>query len=279
MELICDERRISPDELMARPHARSMTVEECLPLLASPDSSKPLSVTEDGAELTDGTHRYELRGGLPLLIPARLQPFFDGRLSVPFEHFRAEYLQYFLMATIKQSGDVNAPASSLPWHRHILRVSEFLASCRGPILDIGCDNPALSAAFLPVDAVYVGLDPFCARTEPFRVIGLGEFLPFLDNSVENAVFNTSLDHIMDWHLAVEEAVRVLKPGGSLYLLSYAWTERADLLRDTVHFHHFRDYELLGKMAELGLTIVEQKAFQCPKEDTHRYELFIRATKP
>ena len=277
MDLLQDDRAAAPEEILAEPHARALGLDECLPLLASPDSGRALTLAD--GRLSDGEHDYAMRGGLPILIPARLQPFFTDRLAVPFDHARAQFLQYFHLATVKQSGDVNAPASSLPFHRHLARAREFFASCRGTVLDVGCDDPALSAALLPQAAAYLGLDPFCARAEPFRIVGVGEFLPFLPGSFDNVLFNTSLDHIMDWHLAIDEAVRVLRPGGSLYILSYVWTERADLLNDTVHFHHFRDYEILGKLEEAGLRVEEEKRYACPKGDTHRHELFVRAVRP
>ena len=277
MELLQDDGFVTPDDLLAQPHARALDLEQCLPLLASPDSGRPLAL--DGGAVSDGETVYELREGLPLLIPARLQAYFSDRLAVPFDHSRKQFLQYFLLATIKQSGAVNAPASSLPFHRHLHRARAFFAGCGGAVLDVGCDDPALSAALLPQDAQYVGLDPFCARTQPFRIIGVGEFLPFRDGSFDNVLFNTSLDHIMDWHLAVDEALRVLRPGGSLYILSYVWTERAHLLDDTVHFHHFRDYEILGKIKEAGLRVEDEKRYACPKGDDHRHELFVRAVRP
>ena len=83
---------------------------------------------------------------------------------------------------------------------------------------------------------------------------------------------------MDWHLAIEEAARVLRRGGQLIILSYAWIDGPSLLNDTVHFHHFRDYELLGKIGELCLDVEEERRYAYPKGDTHRYELFVRAVR-
>jgi SAM-dependent methyltransferase len=278
VEILSDSGFVSPDALLSEPHAQMLNLEQSAPLFASPDTRRPLKFVADD-KLSDGDNAYELKGGLPLLIPLRLYPYFTDRLSVQFKDSRSQFLQYFLLATIKQSGDVNAPASSIPFHRHLARAHEFLRSCTGTTLDVGCDDPALGAALLPSKSYYIGLDPFCARTQPFRVIGLGEFLPFQDQTVDNVLFNTSLDHIMDWHLAVDEAIRILKPGGKLYIMSYVWTERADLLNDTVHFHHFRDYEILGKLEEAGMRVEEEKRYACPKGDTHRHELFVRAVRP
>jgi SAM-dependent methyltransferase len=277
IEIRDNDLAVSPEELAARPHGRLMGLEDCLPLLASPDTRCPLA--RDGDAFTDGENRYELRDGLPVLIPARLQPYFTYKLDVPLAHYGDSFLQYFLLSTIKQSGEINAPPTEDYAHRHFHRAVAFLENATGLTLDVGCDDPVLGTLLLPEGSHYVGLDPFCSRSEPFRVVGVGEFLPFGDGTFDNVLFNTSLDHIMDWHQAIDEAVRVLKPGGSVYILVYVWTDRATLLTDSVHFHHYRDYEILGKLAESGLTVVDEQRWISLKRETHRHQLFVRASKP
>jgi SAM-dependent methyltransferase len=147
----------------------------------------------------------------------------------------------------------------------------------GLVLDVGCGDPTIGASLLPKDAKYVGLDPFCTRTQPFRLIGVGEYLPFKDSSVDGVLFNTSLDHILDWRRALNEAYRVLKPGGTIYLCTLVWTDRADLMSDSVHFHHFREYEILAALEHLQLSIDEVVRYDY-KGDTHRHGLYLQARK-
>jgi SAM-dependent methyltransferase len=273
--LISDARTAAPAELIARPHARIVGLESILHLLQSPDRDEPLTMDMDARVLADSRHIYPMNGTLPLLIPVRLQSYFTDRLAVPITHSREEFLQYFLLASIKQSGEINAAPDDVHFQRHLFRMKTFVKDCEGLVLDVGCDDPATSAALFPPTSEYVGLDPFCLRSEPFRLIGLGEFLPFRDASVANVVFNTSLDHILDWHRAIAEARRVLRPGGRLYIATLIWESCAELMNDSVHFHHFRLSELLAGLS--GFSVESSVAYDY-KGNVHRYGLYLAARK-
>ena len=93
--------------------------------------------------------------------------------------------------------------------------------------------------------------------------------------MNGVLFNTSLDHILDWKHAITEARRVLAPGGVLYLCSLVWTDRAGLMEDTVHFHHFREVELFGALE--GLRIMKEKRYDY-KGEKHRHGLYVSAKK-
>ncbi|MES2984409.1 MAG: methyltransferase domain-containing protein [Pseudomonadota bacterium] len=271
--VIEDTRTVSVADLARAAHAARLSLAQTLPLLASPDSGKPLTQTASG--LNDGDHDYPLRSEVPLLLPTRLHHAFTDRLQVPFALDYDAFMQYFLLASIKQSGEINAAPDNIHYQRHLFRLRTLCAQAHGSVLDIGCDDPLIGASLLPPTASYIGLDPFCIRTEPFRLIGVGEYLPFADAALDNALFNTSLDHIMDWRRGLREAHRVIKPGGSLYLCSLVWTHNADLMSDAVHFHHFRESELIDALA--GMTIEETTRYDY-KGDPHRYGLYLRATK-
>lgn len=270
-----DPRTVSAVTLLAKPHASAVTLDEILPLLASPDSGRQLR-REDATNLTDGRARYPLRGDAPLLLPQRLHAYFTDRLVVPLAYNHDAFLQYFLLASIKQSGEINAPADNVHYQRHLFRLHEFCRDATGLVLDVGCDDPQLGAAILPPGARYVGLDPFCQRTSPFRLIGVGEYLPFGDATLDGVLFNTSLDHILDWRRALTEARRVLVPGGRLYLCTLLWTERADLVTDAVHFHHFRPADIFGAVAA-GFMIESVQRYGY-KDDQHRHGLYLCARK-
>lgn len=49
--------------------------------------------------------------------------------------------------------------------------------------------------------------------------GSAEAIPFPDASFDVVVSNSILEHVMDWELSLAECVRVLKPGGVMYLAS------------------------------------------------------------
>ena len=276
-QLSSDTRQVSTGELVAAPHASSPGLRDILSLLASPDSGKPLALVNGGAALSDGEHFYPQLGETQLLLPHRLQPHFTDRLKLPLIDYADDaFMQYFLLASIKQSGEINAPADDVHYERHLHRLRDLLAGAEGLLLDVGCDDPEVGASLLPPSARYVGLDPFCSREAPFRVIGVGEYLPVRHASLDGILFNTSLDHILDWRRALEEACRVLVPGGRLYLCTLVWTERAGLVTDSVHFHHFREYEIFGALEGLDIEDVRRYDY---KGNDHRHGLYLTVRKP
>jgi SAM-dependent methyltransferase len=274
-DLRYDEAAISAETLKARPHARIPALADVIDLLAAPETGKGVGLTPDALALTDGTHVYALRDGLPVLLPARLQPFFDGHLQVPVEAASDALLKYFALASFRHGGDINAPSADVHFQRHLHRIKAFVAGCHGVILDVGCDDAEIGASLFSEGSRYLGLDPFCVRSSPFRLVGVGEYLPIRSASMDVVVFNTTLDHIFDWHRALEEAHRALKAGGQLIIATLVWTARADLLGDSIHFHHFRDYEIFGALSEFT---VEDVARYDYKGDSHRHGLYVRARK-
>ena len=277
--ILFEKRVISPEAIMASSGAAMMTMADLKPILVSPDSRLPLTFDEPGKHLVNtGDERYPLCENLPLLIPCRLQAYYTDHLHIPYEAVTDSFLQYYFLSAVKQSGVVgaiNAPAEDVHYQRHLFRMKECLSTVDGLVLDVGCDDPNISAGLLPSAAKYVGLDPFCRRSEPFRVIGFGEQLPFSDASFDCVVFNTSLDHILDWRRAISEAKRVLVPGGRMYVATLVWTDRADLATDAVHFHHFRDYELFGALD--GWELERERRYSY-KDDNHRHGLYVSVRK-
>ncbi|MGB4101374.1 MAG: class I SAM-dependent methyltransferase [Alphaproteobacteria bacterium] len=274
-DLLVDARVVTAAELLAAPHAAAATLDDVLPLLVAPDSGVALRRSEDMAALTDGTRSYPLRGDLPVLLPAQLHDYFTDRLAVPLAYNHDAFLQYFLLASIKQSGEINAAPDNVHYQRHLFRWRELCRDASGLVLDIGCDDPQLGAGLLSTRARYVGLDPFCQRPAPFRLIGVGEYVPFADATLDGVLLNTSLDHILDWRRALSEAWRVLVPGGRLYLSTLLWTDRADLVTDAVHFHHFRDYEIFSALDSFTVEVARRYSY---KGDCHRHGLYLCARK-
>ena len=275
-KLIADKRLVTVEELHGRPHAPVMALEELLPALTSPDSGKPLRMVDGCSRLTDGENEYPISDGTPVLYPVYVtEALQNGGLELAY--YQDSKQQYFLLSQIKQQGDINALSSHVHYQRHLYRMGKFLDDCRGTVLDIGCDNVAISASLFSENCQYVGLDPFYNVRSRFRIVGCGEFLPFCDDSMDNIVLNTSLDHIFDYHRALEEAHRVLKPGGHIWLSTLIWLERAALHYDAVHFHHFRSYEIKGVFQELNFKEIMRREYSY-KDDTHRYGLYLCAQK-
>ena len=272
---LLDEQTAAPAALASRPHARIPALEEIVPVLASPDSGGPLSLDPATRVLSDGVSRFPCRGLLPMLLPSRLVPYFNDHLNVPAAAAGDAFLKYFSLASFRHSGDINAPSADVHFQRHLHRMHAFARHCHGVILDVGCDDATIGASLFPEGSIYVGVDPFSHHPTPFRLIGVGEFLPIRSASIDVVVFNTTLDHIFDWHRAVDEAARVLKAGGKLLIATLVWTARADLLGDAVHFHHFRDYEIFGALTDF---VIDEVARYDYKGNGHRHGMYVRATK-
>ena len=257
--------------------AISLSLFQCLKrrLLISPDTHKELIAIDEKGTLTDGVNEYTTISGCPILYPKEItEAWQDGEL--PLAYCSSALKQYVLLSQIKQSGEINAPLDSVPARKHQYRFKDFCKELSGLVLDVGSDRPSHSTQLLPPKCEYLGLDPYAGQGE-FRIICLGEILPIRDGSVDAVLFNTSLDHILDYNTAIEEAHRILKPDGSVVIASYVWVERATLLTDNVHFHHFREFEILGAL-ESYFEIEDIRRYEDPKHDTHRYGLYIRAKR-
>ena len=94
------------------------------------------------------------------------------------------------------------------------------------ILDLGC-GPRRELDWAVNAAERVGLDPLA---EPYRelmgdgsamrlVAGIGEHMPFADDSFDVVASLNSLDHVDDLGRVVAEVKRVLDPGGTLIVLT------------------------------------------------------------
>lgn len=278
--LLNDERTVSIKALESTRGARWTSLLDLVPILASPDSGLSLAYYQTQCYLGDSKgNRYPIRDELPILLPVRLQQFFSDHLKIEYEEVSDSFLQYYFLSTIKQSGaigEINAAFDDVHYQRHLYRMKNLLSNAKGLVVDIGCDDPTIGAKLLPESTTYIGLDPFCNRPEPFRVVGFGENLPFGNETIDCAVFNTSLDHIFDWRRAISEAWRVLVPGGNLFISTLVWTENADLITDAVHFHHFRDYEIHGSLMNW---VIEKELRYSYKNNSHRHGLYLSAQKP
>lgn len=266
---------ISIEDLKSQPGAHLLNFSEIIDLLKSPDKNELLTFDSVTNQLSDSSNMYPIVDGLPILYPNDLIHHFLNN-GLDLNYFSDPKLQYFLLSQIKQRGEINAPSSSIHYQRHLYRMQEMVKDLNGLVLDIGCDDVSIGASLFSNKCKYIGIDPFSSNNSLFKVVGVGESLPFKDESFDVAVFNTSLDHILDYHLAIDEAFRVLKKDGILIISTLIWISDASLLNDSVHFHHFRDFEIQGALLTRG-EIVKIQNYKY-KEETKRYGMFISARK-
>jgi SAM-dependent methyltransferase len=212
----------------------------------------------------------------PILLPKNITDNFEG-YKLPFNYYKDSILQYYLLAQIKGYGDINAPSNSIPTNRHYYNTKLFFENVEeGLLLDVGCDKPSVSHLVYPKGINYIGIDPSFSNNED-KIIGMAEFLPFKDSSFNYVSFNTSLDHILDYHSAINEAKRVLKSDGSIFIISYCWKNNLSLLKDTVHFHHYKENQLTDTLIG-DFEIQKIQRFEDIKGEDHRFVIFIQAKK-
>jgi SAM-dependent methyltransferase len=276
MELIRNEQIL----VEQRQECSLLTIPELIDrnILKSPDSSNCLTLALHNGLLAlhDEINFYPLHNGCPLLYPKLITDYWTNDLTLKLQYYENPILQYNLLSQIKHSGEINSAQDSVPAMKHRFRFKEFCNDLDGIVLDVGCNNSSQSSQLFSEKIEYVGLDPFVGSSE-FCLIGLGEVLPISDQCVDVVSFNTSLDHILDYHTAIIEAHRVLKNNGTIVVATYAWLDKATLLSNSVHFHHFREYQLMGALNEF-FRIDKIKRYEDPKNSTHRYGLYISAVK-
>lgn len=270
-----DMTRLAVESLDPAACAANQRIENLIDILAEPGGGRRLAL-EAGA--TSDRLPLRFHEGRPLLLPDFVCDRLDGdRLRIDLADAADPALQYIYLNLVKNSGgDHNTPLSDDWYRRHLHRSRELLRDAEGLVLDVGCDNPALSRLLFPSAVRYFGIEPGVGpRPEPC-IVGMAEFLPISSEVLDGVAFLTSLDHVFDYHAALDEAFRVLKPGGKLFLASLIWTHRAELIRDNIHFHHFRQHEIEGALSAFQIERLTRYNW---KGDEHRFGVYLVATKP
>lgn len=91
---------------------------------------------------------------------------------------------------------------------------------KGNVADIGCGICSMPVYLKHFEAnLIVGMDPIAPEFDrDFEFYhGLAETLPWRDESLDNVIVATSMDHVLDPRKCLHEIKRVLKPNGFLLL--------------------------------------------------------------
>jgi glycosyltransferase involved in cell wall biosynthesis/SAM-dependent methyltransferase len=140
------------------------------------------------------------------------------------------------------------------YHTALRQNSIAFLQPRGLFLDIGCGAGKMRD-HLPDDVTYVGIDPML--TEPPQTgfsfgLARGEALPFASGSFDSALIYSVLINVYSVDAVLDEAVRILKPGGLL------------LLRECVddpnplHLNHLSESDLLRRVSQYGTVLGHQR---------------------
>jgi len=169
----------------------------------------------------------------------------------------------------------NSNQQSEKYQIYLDRMAPILLYAQGICVDVGADNPQQIMNLLPNSVAYVGIEPHGSERIQGIYLGLAEFLPFQECSVDTVMFNTSLDHILDIDLAIDNAKKALKIGGRLLVSSLVWITNYEMWRDDVHFHHLKPAQLERLLDSFD--IIYSRTYQYG-QDQHRYGAFIVAEK-
>lgn len=89
------------------------------------------------------------------------------------------------------------------------------------ILDVGCGIGTYVKRFRDFSSHVYGIDVSAKRlaesTMPNLVAAAGEALPFGDATFDVLVFNEVIEHVKDDRQTIEDALRVLRPGGHIVI--------------------------------------------------------------
>jgi SAM-dependent methyltransferase len=162
----------------------------------------------DGVVCTDCGREYRSVGGVLDLTP---MPPPDGEVGDRWGLWEA------LQANGEQAYEIDPPSSLSVGEREDVRAFARFAQLEGRVLDVGCGPQPLPSYAAQMDGELVGIDPLMgAQPREFTFVkGIAEYLPFADGVFDRVLFATSIDHMLAPALAVREAARVTKPGGTV----------------------------------------------------------------
>lgn len=126
-------------------------------------------------------------------------------------------------------------------------ISKF---AKGDVLDIGCGNKPYLPFFEGKISSYVGCDIIQSDKNLVDIICPATDIPLPDNTKDTVFTTQVIEHVADHRKLLEEAYRILKPGGYLILSGPMAWEHHEVPHD---FFRFTKYGFEYLMKEVGFT--------------------------
>ncbi len=135
-------------------------------------------------------------------------------------------------------------------------ISELAKNITGKTLDVGCGTKPY--AHLYRSAEYVGLEidtPANRASKNADYFYDGSQFPFADATFDSMVANEVFEHVFNPDRFLDEAARVLKPGGmALLTLPFVWDEH----EQPYDFARYSSFGIKSLLERHGFEIVEQR---------------------
>ena len=108
--------------------------------------------------------------------------------------------------------------------------------------------------------------------------GYAETIPLKNCSYDSYIISFGLRNVTKIDNVLNEAFRVLKKGGQIVICSNIWFNDASLLKDDVHFHHFRKSQIMSSLNK-NFKVKKILNYEHPKKNvTNRFMMCLLAQK-
>lgn len=194
-------------------------LKETIDILVDPINKKPLKLENsimqknhiiEGILISESGNEYVIHHGIADLIPKRKDILIDSKLLDAWDKLQENGEMVY-----NRFPELNCAVKA----RKDMDVFRKFCSFHGTILDVGC-GPRMPVYLENNKEVKlaIGIDPLISfnnveLSENDLLRGMGEFLPFKDETFDVISFATSFDHMIEPITALKEVKRILKKDG------------------------------------------------------------------